>query len=223
MHIPKCGGQSIETAFLDDLGLSWRTRAPLLLRPNKKYELGPPRLAHLLAREYIKFKYVSTEQFYQYYKFSIVRCPVARVISMYNYLGYKRRKKVFPLNYMGRKKEFPLSLSQFIHDWLPSQFLYAPKYAQENNRYEGDYFFVRPQYDYLTDENGNLLVDQIFAIEDLSDNYPLIKSKCGLKSDLKHVNASKVQMAKKEDLKPQDLEVIQNLYKLDFEMLSKQG
>ena len=47
VHIPKCGGQSIETAFLADLGLGWKSRAPLLMGANDRPELGPPRLSHL--------------------------------------------------------------------------------------------------------------------------------------------------------------------------------
>ena len=53
VHIPKNAGQSIETVFLDVLGLTWESRAPLLLRPNDIPELGPRRLAHLAASEYV--------------------------------------------------------------------------------------------------------------------------------------------------------------------------
>ena len=91
IHIPKCGGQSIETAFLNDLGLTWETRAPLLLRPNDNPRIGPPRLAHLRAKEYTKFHYISEELYETYYKFSIVRHPVERAISTFNYLKIKDR------------------------------------------------------------------------------------------------------------------------------------
>ena len=46
--------------FLDDLSLDWMSRAPLLLRANDVTEVGPPRLAHLLASEYIRLKYLLT-------------------------------------------------------------------------------------------------------------------------------------------------------------------
>ena len=44
VHIPKCAGQSIETVFLEDLGLDWSNRSILLLRPNECPDIGPPRL-----------------------------------------------------------------------------------------------------------------------------------------------------------------------------------
>ena len=42
VHIPKCGGQSIEHVFLNDLGLEWHNRSPLLLRPNDNLEIDSP-------------------------------------------------------------------------------------------------------------------------------------------------------------------------------------
>ena len=59
IHIPKCAGQSIENIFLRDLGLSWKERYPLLLRPRKPNEKGPERLAHLYAEEYLSLIHIS--------------------------------------------------------------------------------------------------------------------------------------------------------------------
>ena len=55
VHIPKNAGQSIEHVFINLLELTWETRAPLLLRRNEHPELGPLRLAHLKAEEYVKY------------------------------------------------------------------------------------------------------------------------------------------------------------------------
>ena len=91
VHVPKCGGQSIETAFLADLGLDWETRAPLLLRLNDNLRLGPPRLAHLIARDYARYHYLSDELFRSYYSFAILRDPVARTVSLYNFGSFEKR------------------------------------------------------------------------------------------------------------------------------------
>ncbi|WP_422127914.1 sulfotransferase family 2 domain-containing protein [Vibrio hannami] len=91
VHIPKNAGQSVEHVFLNLLGLNWETRAPLLLRYNDKPELGPPRLAHLKANEYVRYNYLTQEMFDDYFKFAFVRNPWSRTVSMYKYLGYSKK------------------------------------------------------------------------------------------------------------------------------------
>src|SRR5689334_2187766 len=59
IHVPKTAGQSVERVFLEKHGLTWETRSELLLRENPDPSLGPRRLAHLYAREYVDKGYVS--------------------------------------------------------------------------------------------------------------------------------------------------------------------
>src|SRR5262245_2591511 len=75
VHIPKVAGQSVEHVFVGWNNLTWKKRAPLLLRPNDNPAKGPPRLAHLRAEEYVQFGYLPPEKFASYFKFSFVRNP----------------------------------------------------------------------------------------------------------------------------------------------------
>jgi hypothetical protein len=143
VHIPKVAGQSIEHVFLDLHGLTWETREPLLLRLNDDPAIGPPRLAHLKASEYVSCGHIPQKSFDTYYKFAFVRNPWSRLISFYKYLGYA--------DY--------LTFSEFIH----GEFM--EKEWGENQ------WFVGPQYGYIFDENGNQLVDYVGKLEELQKGF----------------------------------------------------
>lgn len=160
VHIPKCGGQSVETAFLHDLGLDWRTRMPLLLRRNDVPALGPPRLAHLTAAQYVKHHYISKELFNQYFTFGIIRNPWRRTLSYYHYLGYL------------------VSFKKFVCDILPKKL------------WKSHYWFVAPQSHYIKNKDGTIAVKRIYRIEYLDDCFCEIQERSGLKAELAHVNPS---------------------------------
>ena len=164
VHIPKTGGQSIENFFLDNIGLSWDLRAPLLLRSNSIQELGPPRLAHLTASEYIKLKYVSEKIFINYFKFSFVRNPWARLVSHYR---YSRLYSLYPFKY-------------FVKN------VFLQRYYKKN------YWFLRPQYEFLYSNKGQLLVDFVGKFECLDLDFKYVANKLGFYNpELLHINKSK--------------------------------
>jgi hypothetical protein len=193
VHIPKCGGQSIETAFLEALGLTWQSRAPLLLRPRVEGEAAPPRLAHLLATDYVEKCYLSPEIFETYFKFTVVRDPYDRIISFYNYL------KIF------EKRE----LNAFIQKDLPA--LLRPQH--------GMHWFFRPQVDYFTDRQGARCVDAVHRLECLEQDWPEIARRARLSNaKLPHMNKSKSIAARVEALTPVSRLIVRELYAKDFEI-----
>lgn len=163
VHIPKCAGQSVEAFFLDRIGLDWSRRAPLLLRLNDVPELGPPRLAHLKAREYVGNKWMTQAQFAEYFKFSLVRNPWDRIASFYRHLGYDWR----------------CSFPTFVRSHLPRHLEERP-------------WFLCPQAEYVQDTEGRLLVDFVGRFESLERDFGIACERLGLPAaKLPHVNNSK--------------------------------
>ena len=164
VHIPKNAGQSIERVFLNRLGLTWATRAPLLLRKNGEPELGPPRLAHLKAREYVAMKYVPQAMFDDYFKFTFVRNPWDRAVSFYKYL-------VSSQDY-----DFKTFLSNVLTEQLWTDM----------------HWFVGPQAEYVLGEDGQMLVDFVGRFEHLQDGFDEVCNQIGIPpTPLPYVNKSK--------------------------------
>jgi hypothetical protein len=163
VHIPKCAGQSVEHIFLKAVGLTWAARAPLLMRPNKRPELGPPRLAHLTAREYVACRHMTSQQFASYFKFAIVRNPWDRMVSFYKYLGAHKG----------------VSFRQF----LMGDFL--------RQLWKNKYWFVRPQFEFIYDASDGCLVDYVGRFEFLAMAMDHVGRQVGLQdASLPHVNRS---------------------------------
>lgn len=153
VHIPKSAGQSIESVFVSRMGLTWQQREALLLRPNQDPAKGPPRLAHLTAAEYVHLGYISEVQFSEYFKFSFVRNPWARVVSEFNY----RRVQGEPA-YQCKFKDF--------------LFHHFPKQSTDNHGLAKDYYrHVIPQWEFLYDKQGKQLVDFIGKFESLQTDF----------------------------------------------------
>lgn len=141
VHIPKCGGQSIETAFLDQLGLTWEQRGALLLSPNVNPRKGPPRLAHLSFQEYLDLGYLSESEFRDYFSFTIVRNPFRRIESLYGFLGY----------------DCAMRFSDFIQGPL------SAKVSRSSLRQN---YFFRPQVEFLKGHSGEIEVDRVLKLEE---------------------------------------------------------
>lgn len=153
VHIPKAAGQSVESVFVKRSGLTWETREALLLKPNNNPKKGPPRLAHLTASEYVGLGYVSSDQFAQFFKFSFVRNPWARLVSEYN---YRRMQGI---------EAYQQEFKRFIFEGFPNE--NADDYATAQDFYR----HVIPQWRFLYDERGTCLVNFIGKFESLQQDF----------------------------------------------------
>lgn len=164
VHIPKAAGQSVEHFFLNLLGLTWEQRDAFVMRYNDDPALGPERLAHLTAEEYITCGHMSPADYAGSYKFSFVRNPWARLVSEYKF----------------RNKTKQMTFKEFVARGMPK-----PGRSDE-------YRHVIPQYDFLYSRSGELLVDFVGRFETLQSDFDRICDHLGIKdTTLPHVNSSK--------------------------------
>lgn len=166
VHVPRTGGQSIESVFVEHVGLTWETRAPLLLRANDLPEAGPPVLAHLTAEEYIQLGYISEDLFKAYFKFTFVRNPWDRVVSFYHYYGFQE------------KCDFNYFMNNIFVDRMWGE----------------KFYFVRPQVEYVFNASGEQLVNFIGRFENLGNDFFYILKHLGMAQvELPHKNKALVE------------------------------
>lgn len=180
IHIPKTGGTSIEQ----------------LLRDRGRYGLqyigvrNGQSMHHMLAIQLKK----EINDFFQHYRFSIVRNPYDRFLSEYFWCpikgaGYKSGK----------------SLDEFID--------YVENVVKKNQYYSNIYHdhFI-PQYHFLF-YNKKLLVQSIFKFEEFDKIIHFLKNKYHINMEMPFLNKSD-----KKDISLNDIqkERIYELYKIDF-------
>ena len=220
IHIPKCAGQSVEMAFLKSLGLDWERRAPLLLHSNDQPLIGPKRLAHLTAKQYRQAMYVTEQQFDTYYKFATVRNPYSRAVSLFNYMQPTPSSKTAARSYWGRPltQSTAFSFKTFWDDVVEPAFNDArQKIFGTSEYYQGDYWFVRPQTEYIYDHKERLVAD-VLRLETLSESWPPVANKFGLATTLASANQSQ-RIMQLEDLTDAHMKKIRDKYASDFELL----
>lgn len=162
VHIPKAAGQSVEDFFLHKLGESRATRDKFLMRYNEDSNLGPPRLAHLTAEEYYTKGHLDKATFEEYFSFTVIRNPWSRVVSFYKYLGYN----------------LYCDFDVFVSTYLKKE-------------YERQYWFLRPQGDFIYDNEGNLLVNRVLRMENLKTEFPEVCKTLSIPPEpLPHNNSS---------------------------------
>lgn len=147
VHIPKTAGQSIEHVFLSENGLAWGQRAALLLRQNRDPAAGPERLAHLFACEYVSCGHMAADDFSKYFKFAVIRDPLARLASAYRF----------------RHHSLGISFRQFVEEQLITEPL---------DLFSGRSRHIFPQSCFVCGGDGNVLVDKLIIFERLADEWP---------------------------------------------------
>lgn len=216
VHIPKCGGRSIEQCFIDDLNLDKAGRARLLIGGNRDPKKGPPRLEHLTARDYVARGHVGAEDFARHYRFAVLRDPLERVLSMYNFLKGTLAARAAP----STRRAGPMSFDRFVESFLPHAFSEArAALVAATPKTTGFYWFLRPQAEYVLDPSGDLLVEDLFDLRRIDAGFERIKARTGLTGALPHLNRSRRAISA-ADVSPRTRARVEDLYRADYALLA---
>lgn len=143
VHVPKAAGQSMENALLDHLGKDRSKNGPeFLLMKNDNPDLGPKRLAHLSAEEYVNLGYLTQEEFDNCFSFGFVRNPFDRAVSLYRYSGLAAL----------------ISFKSFVLDYLEILI-------------KEDHWFYRPQTDFLFGQDDAMAVQFVGRFESIQTDW----------------------------------------------------
>ena len=196
IHIPKCGGTSIEDVIWPKE--QGRTKEDLWMgfvsRFENKYQTGG--LQHLLAWQVREE--VGLDVFRTYYKFAFVRNPWDRVVSQFAYM----QQRPDLMDYLGMNSE--TEFKSYL------ELIRLKEHVQ-----------WMPQVQFLLDHDGSLLVDRIGRLESFNEDCAQIFDALGLALDQLpgHVNRSKRQAFQYYYSDSEAVDIVANIFAEDISFL----
>jgi len=178
IHIPKAAGTSIAFAIFG-------------------HQISHHSITHYYARNYEKAS--------DYFKFTFVRDPLARLVSAYRYLaagGMNSHDRDFARRYI-QDRSLPQVVEQLSTD---------PKFL--------DSLHFRPQFKFVTHPQraATLLVNYVGRVETLADDIRYVLQRLELNSHIPQLNRSTNQ-APIDDIELRSLrEAVYRIYEYDYEL-----
>lgn len=191
VHIPKCGGTSIEDVIWPEPRNASDLWMGFVSKYKNKYQTGG--LQHLLAKQ-IREE-VGEKVFNEYFKFTIVRNPWDKAISQFFYM----RQRPDLRDYIGMKEEDPFK------EYLQ---LTAKKLHVQWEK----------QHKFFQDDNGKMIVDYVGRLERMEQDAANIFERIGIKAQIPHVNATRHHHYS-EYYDDESREMVGEMYKEDIEIL----
>jgi hypothetical protein len=219
-HPPKSGGTSVtkylsNEAMWNDIIIGGTEEGEFFQKfYSSKYKI----FKHTSPQELINV--IGLKKYRGYYKFVVVRNPVERFISTYNFIKDLYDKKV---EWFLRQSDLELidSISTFDY-FVESSFV--RKSLQKNVLNSSDIEkCIIPQAGYFDDEEMNAGRFDFFRLEDLKNSCVALVA-CKVTDSLykfERLNSSSHSL-KKEDLEFKTLNIISNYYKIDYEKFDYQ-
>jgi hypothetical protein len=174
VHIPKTGGTSIENALK-------------MSKSHGRHLMG------VVGRT--KYKVWN-----EYYKFSFVRNPWDRMVSIFHYYKLGKEPENKPIRDILKDVDF----NQFItniskHSWLKE--------------------LLVPQKAWITDENGEILVDFVGRFENYKEDSEKVLAKLGVDKPIPHDRKSE-RGDYKSYYNDNTIEIVRELFKEDIEFFN---
>lgn len=173
LHIKKAAGQTFRATFKGVYKETHRRYPrPFWLLPRSQWNDAVNNYRqNLRGYEFIRMRFVkdrllSEREFERCFRFTIVRNPYARALSMWRYMGEDSR--LLDADLSGARR----SMEAFF-DEVPALWRDFPK-----NRHHA--LHTRPIMPDLCDENGKLLVEYIGSVENLAESFSRICDELGI-------------------------------------------
>lgn len=233
VHIHKCAGSSVESAFSEQL--LWND---ILLGSSDYGE----RMSDLYGSKFGLHKHSSASEIVRvigkhewggYYSWATVRNPFDRIVSLYRFclsladFGLKSQGVKLPDNELDRADWLQSYLFNRNGIWsypLVRAALYSMGFPDAFSRFIRSPYFEQDaasatQVSRLTDDKGNLLVSEVIDVRELDARWRWISSRCGIKyKNLRWENVTQQASGSKLDLyrKDEDAILIANKFAEDF-------
>ncbi|WP_026957803.1 sulfotransferase family 2 domain-containing protein [Aliagarivorans taiwanensis] len=152
---------------------------------------------------YYVYRNANKAHFQDFYKFSIVRNPWDRMVSIYSYLkqgGNGHADAHF------RQTLEQIDFEAFVMDYMTPARMHC-------------HSMFRPQHSFIFNEQDQLMVDDIYYQESLAEQYPQLCNKLGFGGVLTVRNQSERVAVEGYYQDPAVLERVAELYQKDVELL----
>src|SRR4030095_884398 len=163
IHIPKCGGTSLENIIWPEPRKTSDLWMGFISKYHNKYQTGG--LQHLTAN--LIRQEVGSEKFNEYYKFTIVRNPWDKAVSQFFYM----QKRPDLREYIGMKQED--SFKKYL------QLTFSKLHVQWEK-----------QHRFIVDDNGEILVNFLGRLECFQKDAASILDHLNIRETIPHVNAT---------------------------------
>ncbi|MEM1326638.1 MAG: sulfotransferase family protein [Bacteroidota bacterium] len=162
---------------------------------------------------------LSPEQFERYFKFSFVRNPFDRFLSLYNYARLKESRYHSAINpekaLWGKHLDYDLlehaTLNQCAHYLLEGRL-----------RHDEGWNHWLPQVNWLKDGNGNIPLDFIGRVETIPEDFKQLATQLNIDGELPYLNKSKRIIDYKDCYDKETQKIVSDYYKEDLETFGYQ-